>query len=412
TQQLVRELFKLFLSRSTGIHSLNLAMQERDFCLRENPSKFLALDHYTGGQVALSKMRHFSSGGEGNQFYDILSKYCHNLNSLKIVYNSGETCKFDSLIKVQRHLRSLQMHQMSLTEDIMNAISAQSESLKSIEFWGCQFKDTTLKALSGCHHLERVIFHDCGNMTKAVLAPMATASFPRLTTIYFKFGGHLEPTDIPTRELAHLVANAKSTLSQLCIEGFEYPCSEVFESLVNIRQLQKISIQIQTPDEFPLVLNVLRTCTNLRSVSISENQKFFTENFIFTMESTNQYLDANEFLPRISQILSDRVQHLVLNIPNCWVAPGTLRQFLKDCKANLEYLRWQSYENSRSFVEVIEEYGKEKQQEIKYGNWKWEQISGQVGPVTLDVEFRKKNVSYYRWEQEFKLQHNLIELLQ
>ncbi|CAG8782163.1 13900_t:CDS:1, partial [Acaulospora morrowiae] len=73
----------------------------------------------------------------------------------------------------------------------------------------------------------------------------------------------------------------------------------------------------------------------------------------------------------------------------------TLRQFLKDCKANLEYLRWQSYENSRSFVEVIEEYGKEKQQEIKYGNWKWEQVSGQVGSVTLDVEFRKKNVSYY-----------------
>ncbi|CAG8451184.1 5812_t:CDS:2 [Acaulospora colombiana] len=395
TQQFVRELFKLFLRRSTSIRSLNLAMQERDFCLRENPSKYLALDHYTDGRVALSKMRQFSSGGEGKQFCDILSKFCHNLESFRIVYNSGG--EFDNLIKAQRHLRNLQVLHVDLTEDTVKAISTQGASLRSIELWGCLFKGVTLRALSSCRHLERIIFHDCGNMTKAVLAPLATASFPRLSTVYFKFRGQLESKDLPIHELAHLVANTRSTLTQLCIEGLGYPCPEIFESLVNSQQLRKISMQIQTLDELPLVLGILKTCKNLRSVSIAENQKFFAESFGLTMELVSQYLDANEFLPRVAQILSEQVQHLVLNIPNCWVTPGTLREFFKDCKANLEYLRWQSYEDSRFFVDVIDEYGRKMQRDVKYGNWKWEQASGQFGPVTLDVEFRKKNASYFRY---------------
>ncbi|RIB09580.1 hypothetical protein C2G38_2208550 [Gigaspora rosea] len=100
--------------------------------------------------------------------------------------------------------------------------------------------------------------------------------------------------------------------------------------------------------------------TKLHSISVQKNPKFFAENFL---------------LPPTS----------VLNLPNCWITSETLRDFLFNCKANLEYLRWQSFDNIQLFVDIVEDYGRMKGKEIKYGNWIWKQFRNNVVPITLDV---------------------------
>lgn len=418
TQNLSRELFKLFLTKSPNILSLNLAMQERDFCLRENPNKFLALDRYKSAKFALSKLRQFSSGGEGKKFYEILSKYCHNIRSFNIIYNFGDYCKFENLIKSQRHLEHLQIHHMSSLKEILNSLESQSTSLRTLEFWDCVFNDSSLESVSKCFKLERIIFHYCSNLTAELLYPLSFTKFQNIKTIYFRFKERLDHKDRPIDELANLIENSKSSLTDLYIQGIGYPSIRIFQAIVNCKNLQKLSIQIQTLGEFPLLLHIMNNCTKLHSISVQENPKFFVENFFLPPtsgtigNSMDSYLDANEFLPQISQILDDNVRHLVLNLPNCWITPETLRNFLFNCKANLEYLRWQSFDNIQLFVDIVEDYGRMKGKEIKYGNWKWEQFRDNVGPITLDVEFYNRDIKpYSRWEQEFILQQNLIDLL-
>ncbi|CAG8444482.1 24760_t:CDS:2 [Dentiscutata erythropus] len=385
TQNLSRELFKLFLTRSPNILSLNLAMQERDFCLRENPNKFLALDRYKSAKFALSKLRQFSSGGEGKKFYEILSKFCHNIKSFNIIYNFGDYCKFENLIKSQKNLEHLQIHHMSSLKEILNSLESQFMSLRTLEFWDCVFTDTSLDYVSKCFKLERIIFHYCSNLTAELLYPLSLAKFQNIKTIYFRFKERLDHKDRPIDELANLIEISNSTLSDLYIQGIGYPSIRIFQAIVNCKNLQKLSIQIQILGEFPLLLHIMKSCKKLHSISVQENPKFFVENFFLPPTSSgsignsmDSYLDANEFFPQISQILNEDVNHLVLNLPNCWITPETLRLFLNNCKANLEYLRWQSFHNIQLFVEIVEEYGRKMGKEIKYGNWKWEQFRDNV----------------------------------
>ncbi|CAG8638988.1 8225_t:CDS:1 [Acaulospora morrowiae] len=290
-KQILRALWKMFLSRSHNFKSLvyNVSRwSDVEFNLPERSMILSAKPSLSNLQVFNLSIIRSSHGCEGPlNFLKSIPSVCSNIQELEIYNGDWEIDSelFCNIIKSQRNIRSFSY--MGNTLNVISSLKAHRNSLTKLEFFGSSIG--SLETLTYLEYLESLEISDCTFTVNS--DHILSSTFRNLKEL------SLMNNDIEPDTVAKIIKKAGHTLKRLILDVITSETMVAASQYIQDIVYLGVSVNLEIPSIFFLWIKKLR----LERLIFFENSIICTKNFMrdlrMSLPSTVTELIIDSFNP-------------------------------------------------------------------------------------------------------------------